>query len=88
MPWQSKWKHRNYGPNQLRQIEQCVQGLIVCMLKFDPTSPKKFALYNQPSQLAAHSNLVHAAKIDKLLEKKRVYSKTIFFHAFVPLSKC
>ena len=62
------WKHRDCGPNQLRQIEQCVQGLIACMHKFDPISPKIWTLQSalpSSSQLVADSNLVHTAGIDK-----------------------
>ena len=72
MLWnQSKWKHRDHGPNQLRQIEQYVQGLIVCMHKSDLTLPKLHFTVSL-TYLKLHCCRLHAAEIDKLLERARL----------------
>jgi len=92
-----KLTHVECGLRRIREDEQCVQDLVICLCEFDaypfnPSSPVLRTLQSAipaSDKLIADFNSAYAAGEEKLTTflQDRVFSKKISLHDHVPLSK-
>ena len=93
---ESKLKHVECSSKRIREDEQCVQDLVICLCEFDsyPFYPSSPVLHTLQSAIPASEKLIADFNFAYVARKKlttflqdRVFSKKISLHEYVPLNK-